>query len=571
MSLPRIPLDKWVDAFIQWLQVHFKPLFDVVNGAIEPTVDFFQHLLSVLPPIWMILLLTLLVWLVSNLRIAIFAFIGLLLIYDLQLWSDSVLTIALVLTATLISVVVGIPLGILAGRSDKTKGFLFPILDFMQTMPSFIYLIPAVFFFALGNVPAEIASIIFAMPPTIRMTSLGLRQVSKELKEAADAFGTTSWQKLIKVELPLARSTILAGINQTIMLSLSMVVVGSMIGADGLGKIVLQSISRLQVGKGFEAGLAIAIIAIILDRVTQNLGNAKSAAVNKKAPIFIFRKWLTVATIIALLGMTVYSYVGTGSGKKKIVLTYVAWDSEIASTNVVKKVLEKAGYDVEIQETEAAPMWEGVVSGAADAHVCAWFPAASKVFADKYKGQFDDLGPNLTGARIGLVVPQYVPIHSVAELNNYSDKFNGQIIGIDPGSGEMQLTEKLMKQYHLNHFQLVSGTDASMVASLDKAYKQKKWIVITGWEPHWKFLKYKLKFLDDPKGVYGGPQTIHTIARKGLKKDMPKAYAILDRFHWTKEDMEEVMLKVHNGMSPDQAAAEWVKSHPKQVNEWLGK
>ncbi|MGA9172891.1 MAG: ABC transporter permease subunit, partial [Thermoactinomyces sp.] len=352
MSLPRIPLDKWVDAFIQWLQVHFKPLFDVVNGAIEPTVDFFQHLLSVLPPIWMILLLTLLVWLVSNLRIAIFAFIGLLLIYDLQLWSDSVLTIALVLTATLISVVVGIPLGILAGRSDKTKGFLFPILDFMQTMPSFIYLIPAVFFFALGNVPAEIASIIFAMPPTIRMTSLGLRQVSKELKEAADAFGTTSWQKLIKVELPLARSTILAGINQTIMLSLSMVVVGSMIGADGLGKIVLQSISRLQVGKGFEAGLAIAIIAIILDRVTQNLGNAKSAAVNKKAPIFIFRKWLTVATIIALLGMTVYSYVGTGSGKKKIVLTYVAWDSEIASTNVVKKVLEKSGYDVEIQETE---------------------------------------------------------------------------------------------------------------------------------------------------------------------------------------------------------------------------
>jgi glycine betaine/proline transport system substrate-binding protein len=425
-----------------------------------------------------------------------------------------------------------------------------------------------VFFFSLGNVPAEIASVIFAIPPTIRMTSLGLRQVSKELKEAADAFGTTQWQKLIKVELPLAKPTILAGINQTIMLSLSMVVISSMIGAGGLGKIVLQSISRLQVGAGFEAGLAIALIAIILDRVTQNLGAKAAPAQGKKDTTKTVKKWVSVATIIALVGMIGYSYADIGSNKKKIVLTYVAWDSEIASTHVMKKVLEKAGYDVETKETEAAPMWEGVVSGAADAHLCAWLPVDSKVYVDQFKGRFEDLGPNLTKAKTGLVVPDYVTANSIEDLDKYRDQFGGKIVGIDPGAGEMQITEKVLKSYHLN-YQLLSGSDASMMAALDKAYKKKEWIVITGWEPHWMFLIYHLKFLKDPQNLYGGEESIHTIVRKGLKKEMPQAYAILGRFHWTKEDMEEVMLKVHNGESPDQAAAEWVKEHPQKVNEWI--
>ncbi|MFC7442495.1 ABC transporter permease/substrate binding protein [Laceyella putida] len=568
-GLPRIPLAEWVDALIKWLQVHFAPVFAVIQGAIEPTTDFFQRLLTILPPLGTILFISVIVWLLSRWRIALFALIGLWFIHYLGLWESSVETIALVLTSTLLSIVVGIPLGLWIGRSERAKNIISPLLDFMQTMPAFIYLIPAVFFFALGSVPAVIASVIFAMPPTIRMTGLGLRQVSNELKEAADAFGSTPWQKLVKVELPLAKSTILAGINQTIMLSLSMVVISSMIGAGGLGEIVLQSISRLQVGKGFEAGLAIVIIAIILDRMTQNLGNPRTQA-NPASTWGTARRLLSIVAIIGLLGLVVASYTKAGAAKEKVTLTYVSWDTEIASTHVVKKVLENQGYEVDLKETEAGPMWSGVVSGDADAHVAAWLPVTGKVFVQKYKGQYDDLGVNLKGARLGLVVPDYVPIESIEELNAHKAEFDGKIIGIDPGAGIMQNTEKGIKQYGLN-YQLVSGSDATMTAALAKAIGQKKPIVVVGWQPHWIFAKYDLKILKDPKKVYGAEEQIHTIARKGLKEDMPEVYGILDRFQWTKEDMESVMLDIRKGMSPDEAAAKWVKEHPEQVKAWTKK
>jgi ABC-type proline/glycine betaine transport system permease subunit/ABC-type proline/glycine betaine transport system substrate-binding protein len=514
------------------------------------------------------LLLTLLVWLLSRLRIAVFALVGFLLIYDLGLWETSVETLALVLTSTLISIVIGIPLGLWAGRSDRVKQVVTPVLDFMQTMPAFVYLIPAVFFFALGAVPAVIASVVFAMPPTIRMTSLGLRQVSKELKEAANAFGSTSWQRLVKVEIPLAKPTILAGINQTIMLSLSMVVISSMIGAGGLGEIVLESISRLQVGLGFEAGLAIVIIAIVLDRMTQNLGKTKTAPSGgngkKKFPV---RKWMSVVASLVFLGMVIAAYADFGGGKEKVTLAYVSWESEIASTNVVKKVLEKQGFEVDLVETQATPMWQGVAQGDVDAHVAGWFPVTSKVIADQFKGQYVDLGPNLKGARVGLVVPSYVKANSITELNQYKDQFKGRIVGIDPGASMMQTTEKVIDQYGLD-YQLINGSDATMSAELSKAIQKKEWIVVTGWQPHWKFADFDLKFLEDPKKMYGGEESIHTIVRKGLKEDKPEVYRILDRFHWTKEDMEEVMSDIHNGMSPDKAAEKWVENHPDKVKEW---
>jgi len=194
------------------------------------------------------------------------------LIENLGYWEPSMETTALVLAATVISVIVGVPIGILCGKSDGARNIVTPVLDFMQTMPSFVYLIPAVIFFSLGTVPGVIASVVFSMPPTIRLTSLGIRQVPKELVEASDAFGSTSAQKLFKLQLPLAKTTIMAGINQTIMLALSMVVIASMIGAKGLGQDVLTAVQRIQVGQGFEAGLAIVIIAIVLDRVTQSVG-----------------------------------------------------------------------------------------------------------------------------------------------------------------------------------------------------------------------------------------------------------------------------------------------------------
>ncbi|MGA8943986.1 MAG: ABC transporter permease/substrate binding protein [Thermoactinomyces sp.] len=569
MSLPKLPLADWIDALIKWMQDYFAPLFQLIQGIVTPTTDFFERILSVTPPLITILLLSLLVWLLSYFRVAVYSLIGFLLIYDLGLWETSVETIALVLTSTLISIVIGIPLGLWAGRNDRVRQIVTPVLDFMQTMPAFVYLIPAVFFFALGAVPAVIASVVFAMPPTIRMTSLGLRQVSRELKEAADAFGATSWQRLVKVEIPLAKSTILAGINQTIMLSLSMVVISSMIGAGGLGEIVLESISRLQVGLGFEAGLAIVIIAIVLDRVTQNFGKSKPVQTGKTGQKkFPVRKWMSVVAILVLIGLVVSAYTDIGQKKEKVTLAYVSWESEIASTNVVKEVLEQQGYEVDLVETQATPMWQGVAQGDVDAHVAAWLPVTSKIFVDKFAGQYEDLGVNLKGARVGLVVPEYVEVNSIPELNQYKDKFGGKIVGIDPGAALMQKTEKMIQLYGLD-YQLINGSDATMAAELTKAIQNREWIVVTGWQPHWKFADYDLKFLEDPKKIYGGEETIHTIARKGLKEDKPEVYQILDLFNWTTKDMEEVMLDIHNGMKPEKAAEKWVKNHPEKVKQWV--
>lgn len=564
MHIPKIPLDRWVDNLVHWLQTHWQPLFDLIRNMIQPIVNFFQTFFSILPALGTILLLTLITWWCTRLRFAIFALIGLLLIYDLGYWHQSIETLSLVLTSTLLSVVIGIPLGLWSAKSEHVHRFMRPVLDFMQTMPAFVYLIPAVFFFSLGTIPGVIASVIFAMPPTIRLTSLGLRQVAKGLREVADSFGSTAWQKLWKVEIPIAKPTIFTGINQTIMLSLSMVVVSSMIGAGGLGAVVLESISRLQVGKGFAAGLAIVIIAILLDRLTQTLSHSKK---NHFPSPWHRSTGLFLGAFILVMAVFSIAQMGTQQGKK-VTLAYVNWESEVASTHVVKHVLESQGYTVEMKQVEAGPMWQGVAMGSVDAHVAAWLPTTHKPQMEASKGKVDNLGPNLEGTQLGLVVPDYVPIDSIDDLTTFANRFGKQIIGIDPGAGIMKGAQTAIQKYHLP-FQLIQGSDAAMTAALAKAISKKQWIVVTGWKPHWKFSQYKLKFLADPKGVFGRKESIYTIVRKGLKEDKPQVYQILDRFQWTNEDMQEVMLQIHKGQSPDAAAQNWIDHHPKKVEEWV--
>ena len=230
-----------------------------------------------LHPLILIALIAFLAWRLAGWQIAVFSIIGLLVTENIGLWVPFIETLALVLTAEILVMVVGLPLGIYAARSDKANSIIRPILDFMQTMPAFVYLIPAVMFFGLGLVPGVVATFVFALPPLIRLTNLGIRQVPKELVEAADAFGATNMQKLLKVQIPVAKPTIMAGVNQSIMLGLSMVVIAAMIGAGGVGTNVLRGIQRLQVGEGFEAGLVVVILAIILDRMTASFGQRKKA------------------------------------------------------------------------------------------------------------------------------------------------------------------------------------------------------------------------------------------------------------------------------------------------------
>jgi len=242
----------------------------------EALGDFNPHAFFWYP--WFIdtLLLALLAWLSSGRGLAVFSIIGLTLIMHMGFWSETIETLALVISATLFALCLGVPLGIASARNKTIDRIVKPILDFMQTMPAFVYLIPAVILFGLGEVPAAMATLIFAMPPAVRLTSLGIRGVPTEVVEAAQSFGATPMQMLFKAQLPIALPTILAGLNQTIMLALSMVVIGGMIGAGGLGEVVLSGITQLEIGLGFESGLSVVILAIYLDRLTQSLGTTKA-------------------------------------------------------------------------------------------------------------------------------------------------------------------------------------------------------------------------------------------------------------------------------------------------------
>jgi glycine betaine/proline transport system permease protein len=284
---PRLPLGTAIEDLVTWISTNLGWLLDGITDILTALTNTIQSFLSSIPPPVLILIIAIISFalkfrgrsqkksnykrFLESIDLPVLCVAGLLLIWDLDLWDSSMETLALVIVSTIVSLVIGIPIGIIASHSDRFNQIIRIFLDFMQTMPSFVYLIPAVIFFGLGNVPGVIATVVFAMPPTIRLTNLGIRQIPKELIEVSDAFGATMAQKLIKVELPVALPTIMAGVNQCIMLALSMTVIASMIGAGGLGYQVLYGIQRVDIGSGFEAGLAIVIIAIILDRLSQNL------------------------------------------------------------------------------------------------------------------------------------------------------------------------------------------------------------------------------------------------------------------------------------------------------------
>ena len=262
----------YIETFIDWFTDVFGPALAAISDGLSYLIDRLEALL-LLPPAWgMALALAALAWWIIGRTAAAMSLLGLLVILWTGLWAATMQTLALVLISAAIALVIGVPLGIVAARHVWAEHVLRPVLDFMQTMPAFVYLIPAVLFFSLGEVPGVMATVIFAMPPAVRLTVLGIHQVPKDVLDAAWAFGSTPKQALVKVQLPLALPTILAGMNQTIMLALSMVVIAAMIGAGGLGAEVLKGITQLQIDLGFNSGIAVVILAIFLDRITQALG-----------------------------------------------------------------------------------------------------------------------------------------------------------------------------------------------------------------------------------------------------------------------------------------------------------
>ncbi|MDQ0219122.1 ABC transporter permease subunit [Peribacillus cavernae] len=574
MNVPKIPLGSWIDRLVDWITVAFGGFFDFLTNAIEWILDILVKVLGAGPPLILIIILTLLAMYTSRWTLGLFTFISLLLIENLGYWDATIDTLALVLSSGIITILIGIPIGIWVSQSDTAKKIIMPILDFMQTMPAFVYLIPSILFFGIGVVPGIIASVIFAVAPTIRLTNLGIREVPGDLIEASEAFGSTTGQRLFKVQIPLAAPTILAGVNQSIMLSLSMVVIASLVGAPGLGAEVYRAVTQIQVGQGFEAGLSIVIIAIILDRISQNLrkpayadkvnrtivfgivaavfvaafayfgiteaqtekassdnvgdtvnyeitgidpgaglmkatekamkdyklsdwtlkegsSTAMTAELQKayedKEPIIITGwtpHWMYQKYDLKYLedpkgsygkGENIHTVVKRGfeeeapgaykvldqfhwkpsdmeevmvdiqegmdpkeAAKKwakshskavqqwtkgaekgngqEIVLVYVAWESEIASTNVISEVLKQHGYAVNMKQVEAGPMFAGIADGSADAMVAAWLPTTHADYFERYKNELVDLGANLEGTKLGLSVPEYMQIDSIEDL-----------------------------------------------------------------------------------------------------------------------------------------------------------
>ena len=566
----QLPVANWVENITEWFTTTFSGLFSFLQAIGQAVMSGITNLLLVIPAPLFILLLTIAAFFISKKRpgLTLFTLIGLWFIYNQGLWNDLMNTVTLVLLSSVISIIIGVPLGILMAKSSKAQSIIKPILDFMQTMPGFVYLIPAVAFFGIGMVPGVFASVIFALPPTVRFTNLGIRQVPKELVEASDSFGSTSRQKLFKLELPLAKSTIMAGINQTTMLSLSMVVIASMIGAPGLGRGVLSALQRAQVGNGFVNGVALVILAIIIDRFTQHLNQPNNkkvagAATQKSKK----RQGLIIgAVVVVILGAIGIGSFSSAKETKRINLSYVEWDTEVASTNVVGEVLKQMGYDVTMTPLDNSIMWKSVSNGESDAMVSAWLPKTHGSQYAQYKDQVEDLGANLTGAKVGLAVPAYMDVNSIDELTDQAGK---KIIGIEPGAGVVTAAENTIQKYdNLKDWKVETSSSGAMTVALGQAIKKHEPIVVTGWTPHWMFAKYDLKYLEDPENGMGSEEQIHTMVRKGLKEDQPEAYKVLDNFHWSEKDMEKVMLEINNGKDPQQAAKEWIKENQELVESW---
>lgn len=274
--------------------------------------------------------------------------------------------------------------------------------------------------------------------------------------------------------------------------------------------------------------------------------------------------------ILLISSMMVLSFASTSFAGKKVKIVYVEWACATASSHVMKAVIEKeTGKKVELTPVSASAMYAALADGDQDAMTTSWLPVTHGNYVKKFEKDIVDLGPNFEGAKIGLVVPSYVTINSIAEMNNVYKQFDGEIIGIDPGAGVMSKTEKVITDYNLNKIELIPSSGPMMTATLKDKYADKKWVAVTGWVPHWKFASFDLKFLDDPKKIYGESETINTFVRKGLKEDMPKVYSILDNFKWDAAKIGAVMAMNEKDGNALKNAQKWVEANPEIVEKWV--
>ncbi|MFF1416993.1 ABC transporter permease/substrate binding protein [Streptomyces sp. NPDC058280] len=597
--MPRLPLGDWVDSAVDFLQNHLAWLFDAIGSIVSGMYDGINAVLSAPEPLLLAGILAVLAWWLRGLSAGVLTFVGFALIDSIELWDESMETLSLVLVATIVVLVIAIPLGIWAARSKTVSSLIRPVLDLMQTMPAMVYLIPGVVFFGIGAVPGIIATIIFALPPGVRMTELGIRQVDGELVEAAEAFGTSPRNTLLRVQLPLALQTIMAGINQVIMLGLSMVVIAGMVGGGGLGGAVYRALGNIDIGLGFEAGLSVVILAVYLDRITgalslqvspvgrRALAKAKELTGGLKIwnhrpqPVVAVAGVVVLALVAGGLGLFGGSPAGntaSGSGNvgqgKKISMGYIPWDEGIASTFLWKELLERRGYEVDARQYEAGSLYTGQASGQIDLQTDSWLPVTHATYWAKYKDKLEDMGAWYDKTSLEISVPSYVKgVKSLADLKGKSSTFKGRIVGIEPSAGEMGLLkDKVLKAYGLDsEYKLIDGSTSGMLAELKRAYAKKEPIAVVLWSPHWAYNDYDLTKLADPKKSFGAESDgVHTLARKGFSSDNPQVASWLKNFTMTEKQLTSLEATIQtSGKGKEQEAVRaWLKKNPGVAEKW---
>jgi glycine betaine/proline transport system permease protein/glycine betaine/proline transport system substrate-binding protein len=590
--VPRVHFGDWVETAVGWLQSHLTWVFDIVNAVLDGMYSGVDTVLGGGEPLLMAGILAVIATWLRGLLPGVLAFVGLALVDALGLWNAAMDTLSLVLVAAVITVVLAVPLGVWAARSRRVGAQLRPVLDVMQTMPAFIYLIPGVMFFGVGTTPGLLATIIFAMPPGVRMTELGIRQVEGELVEAAEAFGTTPRDILLRVQLPLALPTIMAGVNQVIMLALSMVVIGGMAGAGGLGEQVYSAITQLKVGLAAESGVAVVVLAMYLDRMTGALSDrvsplgrraaARAAVLPGRARFARYRP----TGAVAVIGVVVLALVagglnlagsgdsqagsGTRPGKdagKSVDMGYFPWDEAVAATFLWDNILEDRGYRPSLKQLDPGPLYSSLAQGQMDIQLDSWLPTTHKAYMDKYGSRLEDLGSWYGPTSLELTVPSYVKgIDSLADLKGQGKKFGGKIIGIEASAGEMAiLNSKVLKAYGLEgEYRVVSSSTSAMLAELDRSIKAHLPVVVPLWSPHWAYGTYDLKKLKDPKGAWGKGERIHMVGKKTFSQDFPEFSGWLKDFRLTEGQLTSLEVAIQKGGTGNEKASarEWLDAQP---------
>nr|WP_202544999.1 ABC transporter permease/substrate binding protein [Streptomyces sp. SID5606] len=575
---------------------HVAWLFDFLKTVFTGTYDGINAVLQAPEPLLLAGIFAVIAFWLRGTLAGVLTFVGFAFIDSMELWENAMITLSLVLVATIIALVVAVPVGIWAARSDRVSGIVRPVLDFMQTLPAMIYLIPAILFFGTGASAGIVATLIFALAPGVRMTELGIRQVDKELVEAAEAFGTTPRNTLLRVQLPLALPTVMAGVNQVIMLGLSMAAIAGMVGTGGLGGDVNEAIGQLNVGLGSESGVAIVILAIYLDRMTSALGTQVSPLGRRAAAkarslgglkIWSYRPRPQVAVIgVVILGLVAGGmgvFGGSGdseavaNGKnvgqgKKVTLGYVPWDEGVASTFLWKEILEQRGYEVEAKQFDAGPLYTSLAQGDIDIVTNSWLPTTHAQYWKKYGDRLDDLGSWYDNTSLELTVPAYMKdVNTLADLKGKAGQFGGKITGIESSAGEMALLkDKVAKEYGLDkEYKVVDSSTPAMLAELKRAMSKKEPIVVTLWSPHWAYNDLDLKKLKDPKGAWGKGDGVHTLSRKGFAGDDPTAAKWMKDFKLDEKQLtslEAEINKAGKGKQQD-AVRTWLKSNPDLVDK----